>query len=180
MMVAAVTVALGWPPFTAKGEPGAAAAAKEPYAPGIAEIMIMTQIRHAKLWLAGNAGNWELADYQIEELKEGFEDVVSHFPVYKDMPVGQMIEATIMAPIDDVDKAIKSHDRAKFVSTFDRLTRHATAATRLQTVPSSSFGAHRGRSSPTSRSRPSASEAITSLAPPRWMTSCKRSCWLCS
>ncbi|MGZ3296219.1 MAG: hypothetical protein ACXU9D_23460, partial [Xanthobacteraceae bacterium] len=90
--------------------------------PGIAEIMIMTQIRHAKLWLAGNAGNWELADYQIEELKEGFEDVVSHFPVYKDMPVGQMIEATIMPPIDDVEKAIKSHDRAKFVSTFDRLT----------------------------------------------------------
>ena len=58
MMVAAVIVALGWPPFTAKGEPGAAAGAKEPYAPGIAEIMIMTQIRHAKLWLAGNAGNW--------------------------------------------------------------------------------------------------------------------------
>ena len=82
----------------------------------------MTQIRHAKLWLAGNAGNWQLADYQIEELKEGLEDVVSHFPVYKDMPVGQMIEATIMAPIDDVEKAIKSHDRAKFVSTFDRLT----------------------------------------------------------
>ncbi|HET7253004.1 MAG TPA: hypothetical protein VFJ46_04490 [Xanthobacteraceae bacterium] len=122
MMVAAVIVALGWPPFTAKGEPGAPAGAKEPYAPGIAEIMIMTQIRHAKLWLAGNAGNWELADYQIEELKEGFEDVVSHFPVYKDMPVGQMIEATIMPPIDDVEKAIKSHDRAKFVSTFDRLT----------------------------------------------------------
>jgi hypothetical protein len=105
MMVAAVIVALGWSPFTAKGEPGAPAGAKEPYAPGIAEIMIMTQIRHAKLWLAGNAGNWELADYQIEELKEGFEDVVSHFPVYKDMPVGQMIEATIMPPIDDVEKS---------------------------------------------------------------------------
>jgi hypothetical protein len=27
-----------------------------------------------------------------------------------------------MPPIDDVEKAIKSHDRAKFVSTFDRLT----------------------------------------------------------
>ena len=33
MMVAAVIVALGWPPFTAKGEPGTPAGAKEPYAP---------------------------------------------------------------------------------------------------------------------------------------------------
>jgi hypothetical protein len=84
--------------------------------------MIMTQIRHAKLWLAGDVRNWDLADYQIDELKEGLEDVVKHFPVYKDMPVGQMIETTVMAPIAEVEKAIKARDRAKFVSAFDKLT----------------------------------------------------------
>lgn len=96
--------------------------AKEPYSSGIAEIMIMTQIRHAKLWLAGDVRNWDLADYQIDELKEGLEDVVKHFPQYKDMPVGQMIETIIITPIAEVEKAIKSRDRAKFVSTFDKLT----------------------------------------------------------
>jgi hypothetical protein len=84
--------------------------------------MIMTQIRHAKLWLAGDVRNWELADYQIDELKEGLEDVVKHFPVYKDMPVGQMIETTVMTPIAEVEKAIKARDRANFVSAFDKLT----------------------------------------------------------
>ena len=163
MMVAAVIVALGWPPFTAKGEPGTPAGAKEPYAPGFAEIMIMTQIRHAKLWLAGNARNWELADYQIDELKEGLEDVVSHFPVYKDMPVGQMIEATIMAPIADVEAAIKAHDRAKFVSAFDKLTAACNSCHQSANRPSSSSSARRGRSSRTSRLRPSATEAITAL-----------------
>jgi energy-coupling factor transporter ATP-binding protein EcfA2 len=96
--------------------------AKEPYLSGIAEIMIMTQIRHAKLWLAGDVRNWDLADYQIDDLKEGLEDVVKHFPQYKDMPVGQMIETIITTPIAEVEKAIKSRDRAKFVSTFDKLT----------------------------------------------------------
>ena len=100
------------------------AAGKEPHAhaPALADMMMMTQFRHAKLWLAGDLRNWELADYQLDELKEGLEDVIKHVPVYKDMPVGQMIEKTIMAPLDEVEKAIKERDRAKFVSTFDKLT----------------------------------------------------------
>jgi hypothetical protein len=92
------------------------------YSPGVADIMIATQIRHAKLWLGGDARNWELADYEIDELKEGIEDIVKYFPVYKDMPVGQMIEATMMAPIADVEAAIKTRDRTRFASTFDKLT----------------------------------------------------------
>jgi hypothetical protein len=104
--------------FEAVGEPAAPAAG--PY--GIGEIMLMTQIRHAKLWLAGDARNWELADYEIDEIKEAFEDVVESFPVYKDIPVGKMIEATIMPPIAEVEKAIKARDRAGFVTAFDKLT----------------------------------------------------------
>jgi len=47
--------------------------AKEAHGPGLVEIMMATQSHHAKLWLAGNARNWDLADYQIDELKEGLE-----------------------------------------------------------------------------------------------------------
>lgn len=92
------------------------------YSPGLAEIMIATQVRHAKLWLAGEARNWELADYEIDELKEGLEDVVKYFPVYKDMPVGQMVEGTAMAPIKEVEAAVKAKDRARFTAAFDKLT----------------------------------------------------------
>jgi hypothetical protein len=97
-------------------------ASKGPYAPGLADIMIMTQIRHAKLWLAGDVGNWDLADYEIDELKEGLEDVVKYFPKYKDIPVGQMIEGTITAPIGEVEGAIKARDRARFVAAYNNLT----------------------------------------------------------
>ncbi len=101
---------------------GAQAPAPKVYSPGLAEIMIATQIRHAKLWLAGDAGNWELADYEIDELKEGLEDIVKYFPTYKDMPVGKMIEATAMPPIAEVESAVKARNRAKFISAFDKLT----------------------------------------------------------
>ena len=116
---AAVAAVVMLAAFEAGGEP---ATPSGPYSPGIAEIMIMTQIRHAKLWLAGEERNWALADYEIDEMKEGLEDVVQYFPVYKDMPVGKMIEATIMSPIEEVEKAIKARDHAKFVTTFDKLT----------------------------------------------------------
>ncbi len=99
-----------------------APAPTQAYSPGLAEIMIATQIRHAKLWLAGDAGNWALADYQIDELKEGLEDIIKYFPIYKDMPVGKMIEATAMPAIADVEAAVKAHDRGKFISAFDKLT----------------------------------------------------------
>jgi hypothetical protein len=84
--------------------------------------MIFAQIRHSKLWLAGDARNWELADYQVDELKEGLEDAAKHFPTYKEAPVGQMIGALMTAPIADLEGAIKARDRAKFVTAFEGLT----------------------------------------------------------
>jgi hypothetical protein len=53
------------------------------------------------------------------------------------MSVGKMIEATIMAPIEEMEKAIQSRDRAKFVSAFDNSPRHAIVVTRPRTAPSS-------------------------------------------
>ena len=47
----------------------------QPYTPGLVEFMMHVQSHHAKLWLAGNARNWDLADYQVDELKELLEDI---------------------------------------------------------------------------------------------------------
>jgi hypothetical protein len=33
------------------------------YVPGLGEIMTLQQMRHVKLWFAGEAGNWDLATY---------------------------------------------------------------------------------------------------------------------
>lgn len=119
-IVAALLLLLAAAAAAARAE--SADASHAPHAPGLAEIMIMTQIRHAKLWLAGDAGNWDLADYEIDELKEGLEDVLKYIPIYKDMPVGQMLEATIMPPIGEVESAIKARDRARFVAAYNNLT----------------------------------------------------------
>jgi hypothetical protein len=124
-IVTTAAIAIALSTFVAGGQPASqppAPAPKEPYSLGFAEFMIFTQIRHSKLWLAGDVRNWELADYQVDELKEGLEDAAKHFPTYKETPVGKMIEALMTPPIADVEGAIKARDRAKFVTAFDKLT----------------------------------------------------------
>jgi hypothetical protein len=100
----------------------AACESAAPSGAGLGEVMLFTQMRHAKLWLAGRAGNWELADYQIDELKEGFDDAVRHFPTYDSIPVGSMIQSMMTGPIGKVEAAIKARDSQKFTASFDMLT----------------------------------------------------------
>src|SRR5262245_58005265 len=38
--------------------------AAQGYVPGLGEIMSLQQMRHAKLWLVGSRGNWDLAGYE--------------------------------------------------------------------------------------------------------------------
>jgi hypothetical protein len=114
--IAVVALVTAMSAIDALGEPAA------PPAPGLAEIMMATQTRHSKLWLAGNARNWDLADYQIDELKEGLEDAVKLVPNYKGVPVGSMIENLMMTPIGEVETAIKERDRTKFAAAFEKLT----------------------------------------------------------
>jgi hypothetical protein len=99
-----------------------APSAKGGYSPGLGEIMSLQQMRHAKLWFAGNARNWDLAGYEFDELKEGFDDVAKLFPSVNDVSVTQVIAGINEKELADLGKAIKAHDMGKFTGSFDRLT----------------------------------------------------------
>lgn len=90
-------------------------AASEPYQPDIGDIMAQQQERHIKLWFAGHAGNWPLADYEIGKLKDGFDDVNQQIG-------GDTVEKAVGGPIAAVEKAIESKDRNSFMQAFDQLT----------------------------------------------------------
>jgi hypothetical protein len=90
-------------------------AANELYVPRIGEIMALQQIRHIKLWFAGRSGNWPLADYEIDALKEGFEDV-------NKLIGGDTVEQAVGAAVSALEKAVDAKDRAAFTDAFDRLS----------------------------------------------------------
>ena len=97
-------------------------AAREPYIPGLGEIMTLTQMRHLKLWLAGSAKNWDLADYELDELKEGFEDAAKYFERVDDIPIADLISSSVRPELPELKKAIDARDGTKFAAAFDKLT----------------------------------------------------------
>jgi hypothetical protein len=91
---------------------------------GLGEIMSMTSMRHAKLWLAGQAQNWSLAAYEIDELREGFEDAAKYHPTHKNIttPIAQLIASTMDKPMSAVEKAVNTKNLTQFTEQFDKLT----------------------------------------------------------
>src|SRR4051794_21830246 len=100
---------------------------QEPFTPGLGEIMTLQQMRHLKLWFAGQAGNWPLADYELDELKEGFEDVVKYFPTKDDVPTGPMASAVIEKEVAQLNKAIEAKNKKQFATAFEKLTASCNA-----------------------------------------------------
>ena len=96
----------------------------EAYVPGLGELMSLQQMRHVKLWLSASAGNWDLADYEIDELGEGFDDIVKYHPTHKDSPVApkDAIPRMINQPLADVRAAVSHKNSAAFVQAYDALT----------------------------------------------------------
>ena len=83
--------------------------------PDIADIMTFQQERHFKLWFAGRAGNWPLADYEIGKLKDGFDDIDK-------LIGGGTVGKAVGAPISAIEKAIETKDKDSFARAFDQLT----------------------------------------------------------
>ncbi len=76
------------------------------------------QVHHEKLWFAGDAQNWPLADFEINEIKETIDDINTYNtdrPEIKSLPM-------IAPAIDSVANAIKQKDPAMFKRSFVLLT----------------------------------------------------------
>ena len=84
--------------------------------------MALQQMRHAKLWFAGARGNWALADYELDELREGFGDAAKLHPVHENVPVAALIARLTPAPLEALGKAIRGKRAADFRRSFDGLT----------------------------------------------------------
>jgi hypothetical protein len=94
------------------------------YVPGLGEIMTLQQMRHTKLWLAGQAENWDLASYEADELGEGFDAVVRFHPTHKDSPVApkDAIPRMVSEPLAEVRVAVDERNATAFARAYDKLT----------------------------------------------------------
>lgn len=92
--------------------------------PGLGEIMTLTQMRHIKLWFAGRAENWPLANYELDELDEGFADAVRFHPTHEGSPrpLTELVPEFTAPPLRALRAAVADREVSAFVTAYDSLT----------------------------------------------------------
>lgn len=88
------------------------------YKPGFGMIMGNIQRHHSKLWFAGNNQNWALAEFEVHEIKERFDDIEKYQKGRKETEM-----TTIIKPfLDSLDKTIEEKDINQFKNNYRLLT----------------------------------------------------------
>jgi len=113
---------IGVAPAQSPHQQHASQAGNGPYAPRLGDLMILQQIRHAKMWFAVAANNWPLAGHELAGLKDGFEDVDRLYPTIQGISTKPVLAALGAGELTELGRAIEDRDRIKFVTAFDRLT----------------------------------------------------------
>jgi len=98
-------------------EKPAPAPAQQGYTPRLNSLMILTQLGHFKLWYAGAVGNWPLANYELTQIRANIVDAKRLYPNNSKSDMSAMNPAA-----EDLGKAIKAKDSARFVQSFAKLT----------------------------------------------------------
>ena len=108
-------------PF-ALAQSGINAATSEQYVPRLGDIMNAAQLRHMKLWFAGKALNWELAAYELGQLKASLVEAAS---LYSGIPVTSV--STMAEPVQSISDAITARDGRRFSNAIGELTNGCNA-----------------------------------------------------
>ena len=93
------------------------------YRPVTSDIMnAYIQPRHTKLGLAGQAQNWEYAEYERHNIGGALARWEAAVPLYKDLRVADLVAAFATPQLAGLDQAIKSHDPTAFATAYSDLT----------------------------------------------------------
>ena len=87
------------------------------YVPRLGNIMGVAQAQHQKLWLAGKTQNWELAAYELRQLKAS---LVEAAVFYSGIPVSNV--TTLEPSLQSLSDAIAAKDGRKFAKGLGDLT----------------------------------------------------------
>jgi len=106
--------------------------------PELGTQMLLLELRHDRLWWAGEAGNWNLAYYMAGEMGEAVQGIVEtngDAAELQPQKLSEVMPAMLNAPLKNLMDAIGSHDKAKFARAYDDLSAACTGCHRVAGNP---------------------------------------------
>src|SRR6478672_4204092 len=88
-------------------------------APGLGEYMTTIQLHAGKLWFAAKASNWDLAQYELDELKETMEAAKALNAEKNGVKISSVLDSVLQTQVTELDKSIKSKAQNEFQKSYD-------------------------------------------------------------
>jgi len=93
------------------------------FKPGFDDMMTMVvQPRHIKLYYAGQAKNWPLAAFQLNELRHSYDRIAAALPKYRTFSLKPTLTSMSWGAINALNQAITAKDSARFLAAYNQLT----------------------------------------------------------
>jgi hypothetical protein len=112
-----------------KARPVTASAASAAPAPELGQQMLELQIRHARLWQAGEARNWMLSQFQLAELRESLNGVVElngDHAALQPNRLAEVLPAMMDPALKQMQGAIDAQDGPGFDAAYDAVSSACT------------------------------------------------------
>lgn len=82
--------------------------------------MTTIQLHEGKLWFAAKAANWDLAQYELDELKETMESAKALNEEKNGVKISNVLDSVLQSQVAELDKAIKSKKPDEFQKKYDQ------------------------------------------------------------
>lgn len=88
-------------------------------APGLGEYMTTIQLHVGKLWFSARALNWELAEYELDELKETMEAAKALNAEKNGVKISNVLDSVLQTQVPQLAESIKHKSAADFQKSYD-------------------------------------------------------------
>jgi hypothetical protein len=93
------------------------------FQPGLADLMTMlVQPRHLRIYYAGTEKYWELAEFEVRELRSSFRRISDAIPRYQGIDVKATVASMVVPSMHDLEVAIRAADQKQFTKAYQTLT----------------------------------------------------------
>jgi hypothetical protein len=87
--------------------------------PGLGEYMTTIQLHAGKLWFAVKASNWDLSQYELDELKETMEAAKGLNAEKNGVKISNVLDSVLQTQVTQLTESIKRKSPAEFQKSYD-------------------------------------------------------------
>jgi len=89
------------------------------FSPGLGEFMTAMQLHMGKIWFAGKSRNWDLARYELDELRETVDAAQGLYATKNGVDVSKLLAALTEGEISRLGDAVEKKNQSDFTRTYD-------------------------------------------------------------